>query len=708
MSDTAETSAAVVSMLQAALDYAEQGLRIFPVWHVDASHRCVCPAGGECPDPGKHPHVSRWQVVATDHGPSLRRWWAQWPDANIGLITGATNGFVVADFDPRHGGDQTLAQLEAANGGAFQTVTALSGGGGVHLFFAVGADSRLRNGRGIRPGLDRRGNGGYVVSAPSMHASGHRYVFAAGLGLGAPMQSVPDWLNEQEIDRGEPDVVPVVLPVGPRDHVRIDRYARRALDLEANAVRTAPKGARNDRLNEAAFCLGQLVGSRALDQGLVESMLFGAAKAAGLGIREIQKTIRSGLETGIKRPRAVPERTALARALPGADMAHDSDPPVPPGGVRATPAQDVPAYRLLADGIEHEMRSLGPRIATGFRSLDKWTGGGIPCGTLVVLLAPPNVGKSSLAAHLAHVMEAYGGCACVYFAADEAARGIYLRIGQMMGFERDDLEAEGDFGAARRAAYAARARDPSRKLAIINPYVDGAATVEAAHAALLDFAADRPRVMFVDSLQSASFDVDAGVDIVRERIDARLKQCVGIARTGTTVVLISEMPRAAYANRGSSAERDPIAGGKESGGIEFRSDLQLTLKPVQGQRGFVDLSVDKNRITPVKHVSLRLRQDWDSAAFSEVTLPGTPTKDERDAAIEVQRDARQFAKLADAESKVLDAVRTTPALHTMADVVAATSARKQDVYRAVRALELRGQLTKAGGAYAVAGSDAGA
>jgi len=693
-------------MLQAALDYAEQGLRVFPVWHVDAD-RCVCPAGGECPDPGKHPHVSRWQVAATDDTDTLREWWAQWPHANIGLITGATNGFVVADFDPRNGGDQTLAQLEAANGGTFQTVTALSGGGGVHLFFAVGADSRLRNGRGIRPGLDRRGNGGYVVSAPSMHASGHRYVFAAGLGLGAPLLPVPDWLDERAIDRGEPDVVPVVLPVGPRDLARIDRYARRALDLESNAVRTAPKGTRNDRLNEAAFCLGQLVGSRALDQGLVESVLFGAAKAAGLGVREIQKTIRSGLETGIKRPRAVPERTANTRAVPGANMAHDSDPPTP-GAVLAAPAQQVPAYRLLADGIEHEMRSLGPRVATGFRSLDKWMGGGIPCGTLAVLLAPPNVGKSSLAAHLAHVMEADSGCACVYFAADEAARGIYLRIGQMMGFEREDLEAEGDFGAARRAAYAERARDPSRKLAIINPYVDGASTVEAAHAALLDFAADRPRVMFVDSLQAASFDVDAGVDIVRERIDARLKQCVGIARTGTSVVLISEMPRAAYANRTGSADRDPIAGGKESGGIEFRADLQLTLKPVQGQRGFVDLSVDKNRITPIKHVSLRLRQDFCSAAFSEVMLPhaSTPTKDERDAAADAQRDARQFAKLVDAERKVLDAVRAVAALRTMGDVVAATSARKQDVHRAIRALELRGELTKAGGVYAVAGSAA--
>src|SRR5215831_3658906 len=311
-----------VDMLQAALDLAEQTLRVFPVWQVDAATGvCLCSDGRQCPDPGKHPHVKAWQVQATDDASVLRKWWTNWPNANIGLVTGATNGFVVADFDPRHGGDKTLAELEAANGGPFQTVTAISGSGGVHLFFAVPADSRLRNGRGIRPGLDRRGNGGYVVCSPSLHESLMRYRWAAGFGLGSRMLSAPEWLDEPEIERGEPDAVPLVLPVtlNARELARIDRYARRALDLEANAVRTAPKGTRNDRLNEAAFCLGTLVGGRALEQGLVEGLLVNAAQAAGLGAHEIQKTIRSGITAGMKRPRGVPERSATMRAAEPTD-----------------------------------------------------------------------------------------------------------------------------------------------------------------------------------------------------------------------------------------------------------------------------------------------------------------------------------------------------------------------------------------------------
>ena len=65
----------------------------------------------------------------------------------------------------------------------------------------------------------------------------------------------------------------------------------------------AREGQRNDKLNNAAFSLGQFVGAGLLTRPEVEAMLTNTAQALGLGEMEIQKTIKSGLEAGLANPR---------------------------------------------------------------------------------------------------------------------------------------------------------------------------------------------------------------------------------------------------------------------------------------------------------------------------------------------------------------------------------------------------------------------
>ena len=89
--------------------------------------------------------------------------------------------------------------------------------------------------------------------------------------------------------------------------VRGSGYAAAALSAEAQRVRDAPAGRRNDTLNAAAFSLGTLVGAGELDHDQVRAELLRAAEAIGLGDREAESAVNSGLRAGAAQPR---ERTA--------------------------------------------------------------------------------------------------------------------------------------------------------------------------------------------------------------------------------------------------------------------------------------------------------------------------------------------------------------------------------------------------------------
>src|SRR5207245_1320032 len=111
---------------------------------------------------------------------TIRGWWDRWPWANIGVAAGARSGLVVIDVEPAHGGNESLDHLQSLMGSLPVTLTASTGGGGWHLFFThPGRGIELRNTAGRLPGItdplpgvDLRGDGGYVVAAPSRHRSG--------------------------------------------------------------------------------------------------------------------------------------------------------------------------------------------------------------------------------------------------------------------------------------------------------------------------------------------------------------------------------------------------------------------------------------------------------------------------------------------------------------------------------------------------------
>jgi hypothetical protein len=172
---------------EAALDYAERfGWPVFPVRAI-VNGRCDCDRPA-CGDIGKHPRIPRWQLQATTDPTRIRYWWGRWPQDGIGIAHQT-----VLDVDPRHGGDETLAALEAEHGPLPLTPRQLTGGGGVHYLFA--ANPEFANRSNILPGLDTRGRNGFIVAAPSPHRSGREYVWdACAHPLEVPLAEAPAWL----------------------------------------------------------------------------------------------------------------------------------------------------------------------------------------------------------------------------------------------------------------------------------------------------------------------------------------------------------------------------------------------------------------------------------------------------------------------------------------------------------------------------------
>lgn len=287
---------------EVAVRYAEHGWPVLPL-HTPQGDGCSC-RRDDCASPGKHPRTSRGLHQATTDPEQVQAWWDRWPWANIGVATGTGSGLLVLDVDLPDG-PASLARLEAERGPLPPTCEQRTGSGGRQLLFSR-PDIGVGNRAAIVSGIDVRGDGGYIVVPPSLHASGDRYAWVART---SPVP-VPEWLVTV-LDRRQdhhPATVhhPIVLPT--LDGSRQQRYAAAALRSELAGLAAAVKGTRNATLNRAAFSLGQLVAVGLLDHDQVTAELERVARDIGLGPAEARRTIASGLAAGLDQPRAIAAR----------------------------------------------------------------------------------------------------------------------------------------------------------------------------------------------------------------------------------------------------------------------------------------------------------------------------------------------------------------------------------------------------------------
>jgi hypothetical protein len=201
-------------LLEAALSYAGRGLPVIPLHSPVEGRNCSC-GRSDCTSHAKHPRTPNGLRDATTDESTVIAWWSRWQEANVGIVTGVRSGLVVLDVDVQHGGQGTLNEREQKHGWLPRAPEVLTGGGGKHVYFAH-PGREVRNSAGkLGPGLDVRGDGGYVVAPPSVHENGRAYKWLRGLGSPPPP---PAWLLADALTRrnGLAPKVEAIIPAGQR------------------------------------------------------------------------------------------------------------------------------------------------------------------------------------------------------------------------------------------------------------------------------------------------------------------------------------------------------------------------------------------------------------------------------------------------------------------------------------------------------------
>jgi len=220
-------------LMEAALAYAADGWPVIPLHSRAANGGCTC-GKLACDSPAKHP---RFELGLIEHGLSegtkdeslIRRWWMKWPNANIGILTGAVSGRVGVDLD----GPNATGLLKQ-EGVFLPKSDTVQTGKGYHAIFGY-PGFEIKNGTKIltdgnesnESAIDFRGDGGYLCAPPSVHISGRVYQWTV------------------KVDK---------LPVLPNEFLRLlEREQRRADESVGNdpgwvdeVLKGVSKGQRND------------------------------------------------------------------------------------------------------------------------------------------------------------------------------------------------------------------------------------------------------------------------------------------------------------------------------------------------------------------------------------------------------------------------------------------------------------------------------
>ncbi|HAU66001.1 MAG: Bifunctional DNA primase/polymerase [Candidatus Uhrbacteria bacterium GW2011_GWF2_39_13] len=185
--------------LTQALEYIKLGWNVFPLGYKSKrpDGNALIHTGHKKFDEFKQIEKGSWQCFQTEMVDEdlIKKWWEYSPISNIAIITGMTSKLIVIDIDPRNGGDESMKKLHLP-----PTYIVKTGGGGWHYYYAWNF-SRPAPNIDYLPGIEIKGNGGYIVAPPSIHDK----TFKSYEAINDPSEitETPEWLCEIETTNKE-------------------------------------------------------------------------------------------------------------------------------------------------------------------------------------------------------------------------------------------------------------------------------------------------------------------------------------------------------------------------------------------------------------------------------------------------------------------------------------------------------------------------
>jgi hypothetical protein len=234
----------------------------------------------------KTPYTPHGHLDATTDQARINAYWNRYPDANPAMPTGRRSGVCVLDVDKDKWGFGNLEALVEEHGELPATFTVKTGGGGLHYYFWLPADTEIRNSAGkLGQGLDVRGEGGYVLLPGSTTEGDYEVLENPGIA------EAPTWLVEL---LREPDVSP------------IGNSARRRSTTSASANDPILEGVRNQTLFFIALDLKD--SGKGREEALAELLGINEARCSPpLEATEVEGIVKSAFRYPIRGKRTPPE-----------------------------------------------------------------------------------------------------------------------------------------------------------------------------------------------------------------------------------------------------------------------------------------------------------------------------------------------------------------------------------------------------------------
>lgn len=486
--------------LPIALFYARKGWRVFPCKERDKTPAC------------------RWRDEATTDENKIRGWWNNGSKYNIGMATGRVSGIIVLDVDAGHGGETSLINLQVEWGQLPPTVESQTGGGGRHIIFQHPGEEIHNSAGKLGPGLDIRGDGGYIVVPPSIHPCGRKYEWK-GLPSSTPLAPMPEWLISKLREQAS----------SPRSEISQE---------EQNKI---PQGGRNQYLTS----LGGTMQRRGMNREAIYNALLTENNAKcdpPLSEAEVKNIAQS-----------------VSRYTP-------ASPPHVRNPQKIEPREPLDAYQGIAAFINLLDNLQGRNIPTFITALDDSIGG-LERQTLTILAARPSMGKSSLAWQIVRNV-ALSGLKTYLFSLEMSITNLWARAAcGAIGLRWRDIRS-GLATPEQLEAVIIQAGEFAERFGKNILIDDGVNTSESIWNCIEKY---RPDLVAIDHLRLIADQNESEV----QRLGFMSKRLKDAAKAFNCAVLcLAQLNRAV---EGREDKRPQLADLRESGHIEENADLVLMM-----------------------------------------------------------------------------------------------------------------------------------